>query len=396
MPTLIQAYLVLCLLALVVSVDAQRESDMRFHQHRQSLPQHQHHQPILSGSLFPEPKTVKSRETHVACPYVCKDHGSGHFFAVTSVGEGFPRVQYTCSHPPTLVPTHPPSKDRNFGQHLAGVNPPNDVHSPADPTPEHIPSLIRHLLSDVNSCHPTPLSESITSSPSDYELGHRPRYGIYSPREQFMAEEIHTTTPTYSKDEHLQVRPIHSSDQGEMRSREQELHSGRFKTTPEPMIPAPTSASDRANARLASTASIQDHLSGKEQRAGPPQPTPEPTPGQVNTRVGGSQVHHASDRFTVRHYDHETKTGGHGVKTIVHRVTTIIMETETLIARPSPTLRNWVHHSNNKVEPHHNQHRLGEHVMFDAGEEGDLVVSIVSEHISHAKDKRKNRGKDQP
>ncbi|KAF9027986.1 hypothetical protein CPC16_004666 [Podila verticillata] len=162
------------------------------------------------------------------------------------------------------------------------------------------------------------------------------------------------------------------------------------------MIPAPTSASDKEYARLASAPSSHDHLSGEEQRAGPLQPTPEPTPGQVSTRVGGSQVHYASDRLTVRHYDHETKPGGHGVKTIVHRVTTIIMETETRIARPSPTPRNWVYHPNNKVEPHHNQHRLGEHVMFDAGEEGDLVVSIVSEHISHAKDKRKSQGKDQP
>lgn len=396
MSTLIQVYFVLCLLALVMSVDAQRDSDMRYHQHQQSLPQHQHHQPILSGSLFPEPKTAKSRDTHTACPSVCKDHGSGHFFAVTSVGEGFPRVQYTCSHPPTLISTLHSRKDKDSGQQLEEVNPPNGVHSPADPTPEHSPSLIRHVRCDANSCHPTPLSEGITSSPSDYELGHRPRYGVYSPREQFTAEEIHTTTPTHSKDEHLKARAIHSSDQGEMRSREQELHSERFKTTPEPMVPAPTIASDRENARLASSAPIQHHLSGEEQRAGPPQPTPEPTPGQVNTHVGGPQVHYASDRLTVRHYNHETKTGGHGVKTVVHRVTTIIMETETLIARPSSTARTGVHHLDKKVEPHHNQYRLGEHVMFDAGEEGDLVESIVSEHVSHAKDKRKSQGKDQP
>ncbi|KAF9300039.1 hypothetical protein BGZ74_008385 [Mortierella antarctica] len=177
-----------------------------------------------------------------------------------------------------------------------------------------------------------------------------------------------------------------------MRSREQELHSGRFKTTPEPMVSGPTSGSNKANMRLVSS-SVQEPLSGEEQRAGPPQPMPEPTPGQVNTAHAGREpqaVLHASEGpLTVRHYNHETKRG-QGVKTIVHRVTTIIMETETFIARSLPTLRNGAHHVDNKAEHHHNQPRLGEHVMFDSGEEGDLVVSIVSnKHVSQAKGKGK-------
>ncbi|KAG0039249.1 hypothetical protein BGZ82_009095 [Podila clonocystis] len=229
-----------------------------------------------------------------------------------------------------------------------------------------------------------------------HEHGYRPQYGfVYSPREQFTAEEIHTTTLTYSKNEHLQARPIHSSDQAEMDSREQGLHSLQFKTTPEPMVPAPTS-SNKANVRLKSS-SVQEPLSGEEQRAGPPQPMPEPTPGQVNTAHAGGEpraVPHASDRLTVRHYHHETKRR-HGVKTIVHRVTTIIMETETFIARPLPTPKNRARHLDKKVEHHHNLPRLGEHVMFDSGEEGDLIVSIVSnEHVSQAKGKGKGKGED--
>ncbi|KAF9316329.1 hypothetical protein BG003_002100 [Podila horticola] len=222
-----------------------------------------------------------------------------------------------------------------------------------------------------------------------HEHGYQP---LNSPREQFTAEEIHTTTPTYSKNEHLQARPVHFSDQAEVRSREEELRSGRFKAAPEPMVPAPTSGSTKAKMRLV-LSSNQETLSGEEQRAGPPQPTPEPTPGQVNTaHTGGDPraVLHASDCLTVRHYNHETKRG-QGVKTIVHRVTTIIMETETFIARPLQTPKNGVRHSDMKVEHHHKQPRLGEHVMFDAGEEGDLVVSILSnEHASLNKGKGKD------
>ncbi|KAG0026305.1 hypothetical protein BGZ81_006464 [Podila clonocystis] len=178
-----------------------------------------------------------------------------------------------------------------------------------------------------------------------------------------------------------------------MESREQELHFGQFKTTPEPMVPAPTSSNEVNVCQKSS--SVQEPLSGEVQRAGPPQPTPEPTPGQVSTAHASGEpraVPHASDRLTVRHYNHETKQG-HGVKTIVHRITTIIMETETFIARPLPTPKNWARHLDKKAEHHHNLPRLGEHVMFDSGEEGDLVVSIVSnEHVSQAKGKGKGKG----
>ncbi|KAG0066741.1 hypothetical protein BGZ92_005279, partial [Podila epicladia] len=342
-------FILLCLLVLVVSVNAQHDTDMRYHQHRQSLPQQQH-QPILSGSLFPETKTAESKMTHTACPSVCKDHGSGHYFAVTSLGEGFPRVQYTCSHLGHPQPTYPPGKDKNSGQHFQG-NPSNHVQNPAEPIPEHTPSSIHHLICDVNGCHSTLLSDHIAaSSPLVHEHGYRSHYGIvFSPREQFTAEEIHTTTLTYSKNEHLHARPIHTSDPAEARSHEQELHSGRFKTTPEPIFPGPTSGSNKANVHPVSP-SVQESLSGEEQRVGPPQPTPEPTPGQVNTAPAGSEpqgVLHASDSLTVRHYNHETKQG-QGMKTIVHRVTTIIMETETFIARPLPTPRNEAHHPNKK------------------------------------------------
>ncbi|KAF9332722.1 hypothetical protein BG006_004410 [Podila minutissima] len=182
-----------------------------------------------------------------------------------------------------------------------------------------------------------------------------------------------------------------------MRSREQELHSGRFKTTPEPMVSGPTSGSNKADMHLVSS-SVQESLSGEEQRAAPPPPMPEPTPGQANTAHAGRKpqaVLHASDGpLTVRHYNHETKRG-QGVKTIVHRVTTIIMETETFIVRPLPTPRNGARHPDKKVKHHHSQPRLGEHVMFDSGEEGDLVVSIVSnKHVSQAKTRARARTAD--
>ncbi|KAF9566026.1 hypothetical protein EC968_003922 [Mortierella alpina] len=118
-------------------------------------------------------------------------------------------------------------------------------------------------------------------------------------------------------------------------------------------------------------------LHSDQDKVRPPEPTPEPMPAQAT----GSPLHSNHDQQQQRQQEHlHQKHGSSGsprkFKTIIHRVTTLIIETETIIAPPRATKASRHDHDH---DPH-----PGDHVMFDAGVEGDMVVSIVSsKHASH-------------
>lgn len=146
---------------------------------------------------------------------------------------------------------------------------------------------------------------------------------------------------------------------------------------------------------------------GHEYKAGPPAPTPEAFPGQTNT--GNFQTHDHSHHQQQQRGDvsvggKERAAGGEKsmvqYRTIIHRVTTLIIETETIVNRPTtiPTAtksafmqgskekdgRAQRQHYHGKKEGQHGREpyaygpHVGDHVMFDAGVEGEMVVSIAS------------------
>lgn len=94
--------------------------------------------------------------------------------------------------------------------------------------------------------------------------------------------------------------------------------------------------------------------------------------GSNNKNSNNGQPHstHRISHETVRHHEQELKPLKEGedprFRTIVHRVTTLIIENVEIV-RPQAT-----------PHPDHGpQYREGDHIMFDAGVEGDMVVSIA-------------------
>ncbi|KAF9584811.1 hypothetical protein BGW38_005102 [Lunasporangiospora selenospora] len=82
-----------------VSPGGQKASNLPLLHHHAHHHLNKEHQPILSGSLFPDSAQTQDTVAATTCANKCVDHGSGIFLAVTSIGEGFPRIQYTCSLP---------------------------------------------------------------------------------------------------------------------------------------------------------------------------------------------------------------------------------------------------------------------------------------------------------
>ncbi|KAF9907531.1 hypothetical protein EC991_010827 [Linnemannia zychae] len=206
-------------------------------------------------------------------------------------------------------------------------------------------------------------------------------------------------------------------------------------TTPEPIatLAAPTSLGSRSyqgqgegwsnDGRMGSKG--EDYIStgkilhGHEYKAGPAEPTPEPLPGQTK---GHTQTHYYHQDQEDRSFGGQDQGHGHGeqpalrYRTIMHRVTTLIIETETIVNRPSPrptaTAKAFMQGSNeaqhyqkdnNRKQDDHGHHlheqqnrrdpyaygpHAGDHIMFDAGVDGDMVVSIASsEHSSRRNNK---------
>lgn len=217
----------------------------------------------------------------------------------------------------------------------------------------------------------------------------------------------------------LPVREHHGHHHGHDASPPGSLHksSGSKSTTPEPIVTlaAPTSSSfgvgsDRGGRamnddRTVSKAAAAVHH-GHGYKAGPAAPTPEAFPGQTNT--GHIQTHDHSHHQ--QQHQGEVSVGGKEraaggeipmvqYRTIIHRVTTLIIETETIVNRPTaiPTAtatafmlgskekdgraqRQYYHDK----QGHHGRDsyaygaHAGDHIMFDAGVDGEMVISIAS------------------
>ncbi|KAF9144525.1 hypothetical protein BGX30_012465 [Mortierella sp. GBA39] len=468
----------------LLSHNRQQHPPQQHHQPGQhQLDHNRHHDPILTGALFPIDSEILAGKKEYAkepCPVGCVHHRSDVYLAVTSIGEGFPRIQFTCSHAHPLQPTanaqYPESNHQHYQQHHAHPGHSHGqgddiIQEPADPIPEHMPHPPSHGSSKCNhhdsherndgasiytDLHITADSHLRGLAPMDRNAanaaaGFNPRYGIiFSPRERCHsvdlnddAAESHTTTMTFSDDDSSHNENVASSERrsipltaaadDEQDPHHQQVHilpvldhhyhyhrqdastpgslhksGGSGSTTPEPIatLAAPTASSfgagsDRGGKRLNDDRTVSKAAAaavhhGHEYKAGPAVPTPEAFPDQTNT--GHVQTH---DPF---HYQQQQQgdvsvggkervTGGENsivrYRTIVHRVTTLIIETETIVNRPTATPtakdgRAQRQHYHDKKEKQHGRDpyaygsHVGDHIMFDAGVDGEMVISIAS------------------
>ncbi|OAQ30397.1 hypothetical protein K457DRAFT_125074 [Linnemannia elongata AG-77] len=475
----------------LLSHNRQQRPPQQHHQPGQHYQDHNHHHdPTLAGALFPvDSEILAGNKEYVKepCPTGCVHHRSDVYLAVTSIGEGFPRIQFTCSHPhlsqPTANPQYPEGNHQHYQQHHAHPGHSrsqgdNIIQEPADPIPEHIPHLPSHgcgKYSHLDSHESTDGASIYTdlritadphlrgSAPMDRNAanaagGFNPHYDfVFSPRERSHsvdssddAAESHTTTMTFSDDDnslnehvasderksipltaaadddqdphHQQVHilPIHDHHYHHHRpdvSPPGSLHKtdGSGSTTPEPIatLAAPTSSSFEAGSNRGRQGMNDDRAVSKpaavhEYKAGPAAPTPEAFPGQTNTAHIQNHDHsnHQQQHQGDVSVSGEEMTAGDEkpmvrYRTIIHRVTTLIVETETIVNRPTATPtttaaafmqgskekkdgRAQRQYSHDKKEGQHGRDsyaygpHIGDHIMFDAGVDGEMVISIAS------------------
>ncbi|KAG0298218.1 hypothetical protein BGZ97_004142, partial [Linnemannia gamsii] len=200
---------------------------------------------------------------------------------------------------------------------------------------------------------------------------------------------------------------------------------GFESTTPEPIatLAAPTSSNKPGSGPDRRQGMDEDRTVSKgaalfhEYKAGPAAPIPEAFPSQTK---GHTQAHDHHKQGDASVGGREIATGQSPVvryRTIVHRVTTLIIETETIVNRPTSTptttaaapgfmhgsrerdgrAQQHYHHNSNKNkkeeeeeeeeeeegkygrrDPYAYGPHAGDHIMFDAGVDGEMVVSIAS------------------
>ncbi|KAF9116567.1 hypothetical protein BGX27_001423 [Mortierella sp. AM989] len=314
-------------------------------------------------------------------PKNCVLHKSGVYLAVTSIGHGFPHVQFTCTqahHPQptdssseltTAIPTQPTAvPDASLSPlHKQHSTSQIRVHDPADPTPEQIPHLPLdqnkkkeksrkeegstiytdlHLTPDHDHRHQNhrPAGSASTSAyPTRITDQHSlPKYDfVFSPRERSLRDpKIHTTTQIYSEDGiHPTKESVHLTRMktGSVPPLSSPGHDDKWQieTTPEPIatLIKPTSpAARRRGEEGESDERILLSDSGK-QKVGPPSPTPELLPTQVTGTFMPLQKQPSPQELDL------DKSDSGRVHKVVHRVTTLIIETETIIGHPTPTAR---------------------------------------------------------
>ncbi|KAG9068666.1 hypothetical protein KI688_010943 [Linnemannia hyalina] len=271
MPRLSRTFTSLCslaialaLIALAANTYAKHPHHLLSHNRHQHLPQQQHqpgqhqldhnhhHDPTLAGALFPIDSEILAGKKEYAkepCPIGCVHHRSDIYLAVTSIGEGFPRIQFTCSHAhppqPTANAQYPEGNHRHYQQHHAHPGHSHDqgdniIQEPADPIPEHMPHPSSHESSKYNhhdshegndgasiytDLHITADSHLRGLAPMDRNAanaaaGLNPHYDfIFSPRERSHsvdlnddATESHTTTMTFSDDDSSHIEQVASSE----------------------------------------------------------------------------------------------------------------------------------------------------------------------------------------
>ncbi|ORZ10028.1 hypothetical protein BCR41DRAFT_388139 [Lobosporangium transversale] len=441
-----------------------------------------HHPPVLtySNAALPTQKLYH--------PTSCVLHKSGVYLVVTSIGQGFPRVQFTCTethhpHPtPDVQQTYPPSQTfeaalttcsysscpyEHHLQHLEHTTkkqsqgltkPQNCVQDPADPTPAQSPMALHRVYEGqpgedgkYSTCYTDHITSTDTAlhsfgsiKPSWVEgLG---KYGydvfqdefIFSPRERASENtETHSMTQTYSDHEtntfgNIQdkssIRTVSSvnnngnnnnsvnnkkteSSNNLMHGQQKYEHVDQKKkyagfvssvsdnshsvTRPEtiPTLAAPTSTPNTHGVTEENSGAWFEKLKAsltwktEKQKIGPASPTPEPLPlpGSAQTSRSAPPLKdlHKKDclnpalcQHSQDHYDH-----GHKNKGMKHRATTLIIETETIIVHSHPTQAPTFkksHETNEQVGFY-----PGSHVMFDAGMEGDVVMSMVAQEHYH-------------
>ncbi|KAF8943546.1 hypothetical protein BGZ47_005341 [Haplosporangium gracile] len=501
---------VLALIALATNINAKDSYHLLSHHRRQHPPQQQpdqhqqdhihhghHHHPTLAGALFPVANEILAGKKEYAkepCPTGCVHHRSDVYLAVTSIGEGFPRIQFTCSHAQPSQPTANAQYLEGNHQHYQQYHAhhghghgqgDSSNQEPADPIPEHTPHVPSHQgCSKYNHHDPHDrtddganiyttadphLRRSTSMDHNAAAAGGRfnPHYDfIFSPRERSHSVDLnddaksHTTTMMFSADDNKHNEyvasyerrsiPLTDAADDEQDPHHQQVHilpirdrhrprhdaalpdslvksGGSRSITPEPIatLAAPTSSSyprdglDRGvegvNDRTVSKVAPVLHGHGHEYKAGPAAPTPEAFPGQINT--GHIHTHdHNYNQGDVFIDGKERAVGRDGgetpmprYRTIVHRVTTLIIETETIVNRPTATPtatamtfmqrskgqdRRTQHHYNKKGEQlgrgsHAYGPHVGDHIMFDAGVDGEVVVSIASSDQSSRRSKHK-------
>ncbi|KAG0274835.1 hypothetical protein BGZ95_009423 [Linnemannia exigua] len=221
----------------LLSHHQQRHPQQQHPQHQeQDQPQHHHrHASTLAGALFPVADEILAGKDYrkEPCPTACVHHRSDVYLAVTSVGEGFPRVQFTCSHAQHAEPTGTAQQSEgnhhnDQSPHIQGSSSCVNKQEPADPIPEHTPHAPAHGCDKCNhhevhdrtngariytDLHITANPHLRGSTPIDNNnnndnnaAGYQPYYDfIFSPRERQSADldniaETHTTTMTFSDD----------------------------------------------------------------------------------------------------------------------------------------------------------------------------------------------------
>ncbi|KAF9136893.1 hypothetical protein BG015_002955 [Linnemannia schmuckeri] len=502
---------VLALIALATNINAKDSHHLLSHHRRQHPPQQQqsqhqqnhihhghHHHPTLAGALFPvtnEILTGKKEYAKEPCPTGCIHHRSDVYLAVTSIGEGSPRIQFTCSHAQPSQPTpnaqYPEDNHQHYQQYHAHHDRSQGDSSnqePADPIPEHTPYIPSHqgcskrnhhdlhdrtddgtnLYTDL---HTTADPHLRRSTPMAHKAaaarGYNPHYDfIFSPRERSHSVDLnddaksHTTTMTFSADDNKHNEyvascerrsiPLTDAADDEQDPHRQEVHilpvrdhhhhrlqgatlqgslvksGGSGLITPEPTatLAAPTSSYPRGGSnrgaqgvnddRTVSNVAPVLHGHGHEYKAGPAAPTPEAFPGQTNTGHIHTHDHNYNQGgISVDEKERAVSRGGETpvlrYRTIVHRVTTLIVETETIVNRPTVTPTATAvafmqkskgqagraqHHYNKKEEQlgrgsHAYGPHIGDHIMFDAGVDGEMIVSIASSDQSSRRSKHK-------
>ncbi|KAF9184541.1 hypothetical protein BGZ51_003303 [Haplosporangium sp. Z 767] len=285
------------------------------------------------------------------------------------------------------------------------------LDGPADPVPQPTPLPPPHLLHRPNKG--SGLDQAQRSSHDRirayYHLSDHSF--VFSPPERAHLEtETHTTTLTFSEDTHPLARPIQVSkndhgyadhtDKPSVSTKELYAESSLSRSIePEPIVTmlTPTSLADEHEPSRCCHGASHGH----EQKVEPPPPIPEPMPAQsIGSSMDSRYQHlkqkqqhqqdlHQSDEDhkekSFKHAHEPQKSEPRHGRTIVHRTTTLIIETKTIIAPAHPTKTPLIHgderHRSHSDNGKHNPH-IGDHVMFDAGVEGDAVVSRVSsEHI---------------
>ncbi|KAF8985633.1 hypothetical protein BGZ46_003033 [Entomortierella lignicola] len=322
------------------------------------------------------PTTSCSHVENSPHPTNCVQHKSGVYLAITSIGHGFPRVQFTCTQahhnplPTTSLAIATQEQDLKQTSIATATSPytsQSKVHNPVEAIPEQTPqpssySQEREEKEQVKEDGRSTVYADLHLT-KEYHSQQQQRHNnkglhslpkfdfIFSPREGSLKEaEIHTTTQSYTEDDNQQEKrtvpltKVMKDDPASTISVGIGKDKWQITTNPEPepepsaTILVPTSSSTTLGNYHEDEPRSLSNIS--EKKIGPPLPTPEPLPAQVTgasfssveQREERQQHCHKVDRQQDQHLDSSGK-----VHRVICRVTTLIIQTETVIVAPVQT-----------------------------------------------------------